>query len=52
MHRLKGHDLLENTQLKLRTVNGGKIKIAGIADVKFKIGKLYKKHPHHLPPSL
>ena len=45
MHRLKGHDLLENTQLKLRTVNGGKIKIAGIADVKFKIGKLYKKHP-------
>ena len=45
MHKLKGHDLLENTQLKLRTVNSGKIKIAGIADVKFKIGKLYKKHP-------
>ena len=48
MHRLKGHDLLENTQLKLRTVNGGKIKIAGIADVKFKIGKLYKKHPFYV----
>ena len=48
MHRLKGHDLLENTQLKLRTVNGGKIKIAGIADVKFKIGKLYKKHPFNV----
>ena len=48
MHRLKGHDLLENTQLKLRTVNGGKVKIAGIADVKFKIGKLYKKHPFYV----
>ena len=34
MHKLKGHDLLEKTQLKLRTFNGGKIKIAGIADVK------------------
>ena len=48
MHKLKGHDLLENTQLKLRTVNGGEIKIAGIAYVKFKIGKLYKKHPFYV----